>query len=366
MLFCCGFRSKRLSLAGQVGVLGAISLCLVVSYAIFLARRRTVSVVTDIAALDRTAVLTTYPESRGKASSIQLVDRARPVVVAVAMEVNDNVSEPESLQATQLENLPLAGHRLTDQLTPVQPPSSSLKNQNVSYSVEYSPSSFPLDDSYSLPFQGTVMPSSLQSVEWPKTLKNFIQHLQSPRDPVVLVAADDAYRSALINWLISSQMNLEAPLQNVLIVTYNDKLCLFLASKHFNNCLSVPISTVMQASALQYFKHHRHMGMLQLLIIRVIVMRILNRWGFDAANFDSDAIILRNPLPLFRKYPDTDMVGTYGGGLPKKLQQQWGLVLCMGAILVRSTVATGKKYCGIELVWYDSILLTIYVLCVRK
>ena len=203
--------------------------------------------------------------------------------------------------------------------------------------------SFPLDDSYSLPFQGTVMPSSLQTVEWPKTLKNFLQHLQSPRDPVVLVAADDAYKLALINWLISSQVNLEAPLENVLIVTYDDKLCLFLASKHFNNCLSVPISTVLQGSTLSFFKHHKNTGMFPLLTIRVTVMRILNRWGFDAANFDSDAIILRNPLPLFRKYPDMDIVGTYGGGLPKKLQQQWGLVLCMGAIVVRSTAATGKN-----------------------
>ena len=206
--------------------------------------------------------------------------------------------------------------------------------------------SFPLDDSYSLPFQGTLMTSSLQTVEWPKTLKNFLQHLQSPHDPVVLVVADNSFKPVLINWLIFSQLNLNPPLKNVLIVTNDDELCLFLAGKKLNNCLSVPLSTLLQGPVLNSLTHmfnQKRSRITQLCLIRTSVMRILNRWGFDVANFDSDAIILRNPLPLLREYPGADIVGTFGGGLPQPLRIEWGLVLCMGAIVVRSTSATGDK-----------------------
>ena len=197
---------------------------------------------------------------------------------------------------------------------------------------------FPLDDSFGLPFEGTFNPSELHSAPWMTQLKNFILNLQSPSDPVILVAIDASYKSALVNWLIATQLNLDIPLENVLIITYDDHLCPFLESKNFNNCLSVPLSTILQEPTSLSHKPK----MTPLLVARISVMRILNRWGFDVANFDSDAMILRNPVPLFRRYPTADVIGSCGGSYPLTLWRRWGVVICMGAILVRSSPSTGE------------------------
>ena len=201
---------------------------------------------------------------------------------------------------------------------------------------------FSVDESFRLPFQGEDKLSELQCAPWIKKLKDFIRDLQSPRDPVILVAIDDSHKPALINWLIAAQLKLKLPLENILIATYEEHFCSFFKTKGFKNCLSVPLSTLLRKTTIQTLSGMQTMT--PVLVVRVSVMRILNRWGHDVMNIDSDAIVLRNPIPLFRQYPDVDIIGSLGapmGALPQ-MSRQWGLVLCMGVILVRSSPSTGE------------------------
>ncbi len=75
-------------------------------------------------------------------------------------------------------------------------------------------------------------------------------------------------------------------------------------------------------------------------------MRLLNYWGYDVANFDSDAILLKNPLPLFysEEYASSDVIGTFGGSLSGALHNKWGVVVCMVVIFLRSTKQTKQLW----------------------
>ena len=71
-------------------------------------------------------------------------------------------------------------------------------------------------------------------------------------------------------------------------------------------------------------------------------MRFINHWGFDAANYDTDAIVLRNPEPLYyEQYRDSDFIGSYGH-FPPDIKQEWGIAVCTGAVMIRSSICTGN------------------------
>ena len=79
---------------------------------------------------------------------------------------------------------------------------------------------------------------------------------------------------------------------------------------------------------------------------RLALIRLLNHWGYNVVHYDADAVILKNPKPLFDKFQEYDIVGSWGK-LGKELKNMWGFAICMGAVLVlfRSTANVGKRIC---------------------
>ena len=71
-------------------------------------------------------------------------------------------------------------------------------------------------------------------------------------------------------------------------------------------------------------------------------MRIINRLGYDCAMYDIDAIILRNPQPLYDMWDGVDIVGSRRE-LPKELWRRWGVAICIGAVFIRSNTRTGES-----------------------
>ena len=91
-------------------------------------------------------------------------------------------------------------------------------------------------------------------------------------------------------------------------------------------------------------------------------MRLVNYWGFDVANYDTDAIVLRNPEPLYyEQYRDSDFIGSYGH-FPPDIKQEWGIAVCTGAVMIRSSICTGNPihHCSTH-----DISLTLLVLVFR-
>ena len=82
----------------------------------------------------------------------------------------------------------------------------------------------------------------------------------------------------------------------------------------------------------------------QVHLVRLAVLRLINHYGYDVVNYDCDAIPLKNLGPVFNKYKDADIVGTFGKG-PSILYEKWGVTLNVGVMLLQSNSRTGNYYC---------------------
>ena len=76
-------------------------------------------------------------------------------------------------------------------------------------------------------------------------------------------------------------------------------------------------------------------------MMRLVVLRLLNYWGFDVIHYDIDAIILKDPQPLFEQFSNRDIIGSIGTH-PKEYYLDWGLTICLGFVMLRHTDKTGK------------------------
>ena len=182
--------------------------------------------------------------------------------------------------------------------------------------------------------------AQLKKSSWLQSLMGITSRMD-PNEPVFLVCSDITFRRLLLNWLVSALVKQKQPPRNILVVTNGPKECSFLQLHEVKvECLMVPISDLLSYDKLKKIDSS-HFN--QLLVIRLALMRILNHMGYQVMNMDTDAIMLKNPIPILEQYRDSDIIGTYGGGFPAHLFHKWGFVLCMGAILIRSTPATGNN-----------------------
>jgi hypothetical protein len=191
---------------------------------------------------------------------------------------------------------------------------------------------------FSVPLKNGYTADHFKSSEWFQLL---LKHTRSfdPSEPVIMVCADTTYINGLLKWLISALVLQNQPPKNVLVVTNRNKVCLYLVSHRVPvKCLKLSADAILTGGGMKQVKGHQFN---QLLVIRLSVMRTLNHLGYDVLNMDIDAIMLKNLVPILEQNRDSDIIGTFGGRLPERLFKKWGLVVCMGTVLIRSTSATG-------------------------
>ncbi len=171
---------------------------------------------------------------------------------------------------------------------------------------------------------------------WMQELKDFLGGLNSTL--VSLVSSDYNYREVLLNWLISAMVKVSPPLSNVLVLSLDESLYKLLSSRGIA-CIHIPPESLIRVRLNSSLKRT---GFRQVHIMRLTVMRLINHWGYDVANYDTDAIILKNPEPLYDRYADVDFIGSYGN-FPQELASKWGIAVCIGVVLVRGTQQSGKN-----------------------
>ena len=172
----------------------------------------------------------------------------------------------------------------------------------------------------------------LVKTTWIKQLQSFLQ--QHSNKLVVMVTANYLFLDILLNWLAAAQHNAQMNIETVLILSMDSSLHEVLSHRGVTSIL-VNRNDVIRPSA-KLPTRYSHFW-----IIRCTVTRLLNYWGFHVAMFDVDAVILKDPRPLFQKYIGSDIVGSQGK-YPFELHRKWGVTLCMGVVLFRSTSSTGK------------------------
>ena len=183
-----------------------------------------------------------------------------------------------------------------------------------------------------LPFPSSIIPAvNLLQQQWVDDLRHILSEIPIESSPIHILAGNSVYRELLLNWLIMAKVQATPPLSNIIILSIDKALCDLLSKRNIS-CLFVDRKAYLRQNIQQSF----HL----ILILRLTVIRLLNYWGYDAANIDADAIILKNPEPLYEKYKESDMVagrGTY----PPPLGRVWGATICAGTFMIRSTPNTG-------------------------
>ncbi len=181
-------------------------------------------------------------------------------------------------------------------------------------------------------------PSRIMKSPWVSTLRNLLnkkfqlQQQMSQRKQVTIVVSNTNYTLSLLNWLVAALIKTSPPLEIVIIVSLDKTLQALLERKAIVSVYINP-ETVTSGEMQTKASH--------IWITRCAVYRLLNRWGYDVMAYDTDATVIKNLQPILDAHPNSDIVAS-AGSYPFQLGRKWGLTLCMGVILIRSTKNTGE------------------------
>ena len=185
----------------------------------------------------------------------------------------------------------------------------------------------------SMPLPQFTQPTILKS-EWVQLLKEYLGTLKSKQ--LSIVTATQEHEVVLLNWLISALVVADPPLENILVLSLSESLANLLQSKGIPVILVEP-STVIRDTARNLIRT----AFSEVHIVRLSFFRLINHWGFDVVMYDGDAIILKNPQPLFDSYPGVELIGSAGKG-PDKVFNYWGRTICTGVLLMRASNEMGE------------------------
>ena len=203
-------------------------------------------------------------------------------------------------------------------------------------SQQYHRPDFSIKPYFSFPLlQYTNPVATILQSEWVHSLKEF---LGTSSKQISIVTANWEHEVVLLNWLISAFHVASPPVDNVLVLSLSRKLYDLLKSKNIPVVFIDP-PTIIGSSAT----HIIRTLFSQVHIVRLSLFRLLNHWGYDVVMYDSDAIPLKNPQPLFDKYPEASLIGSAGRG-PESIMAVWGRTICTGVLLLRSSSVMGKDF----------------------
>ena len=201
---------------------------------------------------------------------------------------------------------------------------------------------FTVKPSFSLPVHVNYtwdVKKVLQST-WVSQLQLFVSDIGPSSSSITLIASNFMQRHMLLNWLITAQLMVKEPLQNILVVSVDTALNHLLETQGIPS-IHVPPHTILKT---RNFPTKHDLGF-PLQMVRLTVMRLLCHWGIDVASYDPEAVILRNPHKLYDRQTDTDVFGGYAE-FPAHHFGMWRAALCVGSWMVRSTPATGIYSCS--------------------
>ena len=205
--------------------------------------------------------------------------------------------------------------------------------------VEVREDQFAIREPFSLPFpEESYSVQTVLARPWVKQLKDFLKTIDPPGQLVNMIVANYDYQDVVVNWLVSARLKASPPLENILVVALDLPLSQFLKERGFASILLEP-HTLLERIPETYAKFQIHRcGAAP---ARLTVLRFINHWGFDVANYDPDAIMLKNMDPVYNAMPDVDLFGGYGEW-PVVFSARWGTALCVGSWMLRASPVMGE------------------------
>lgn len=161
-----------------------------------------------------------------------------------------------------------------------------------------------------------------------KALRRHLASL-SGRKIINFVSSNSLYQDVLLNWLISAVLRSGLELESVLVISLDMPLYTRLQMRGIPS-VYIPLFKLIRKDT-NFTKSFDRVMML-----RLAVMRIISHWGFDVHNYDTDAVLLRNPQPLYDRLSRSDIIGSVGR-IPEHLMMKWGITICIGVVIIRSS-----------------------------
>lgn len=207
----------------------------------------------------------------------------------------------------------------------------SISPTTASLIVSEDPPQLSLSDSFHFPHpRASKVTDVTEKYSWIEELKSIVKDWKQKKQ-IIIVTSNFAYTEVLLNWLISAA--LVVPLNQILVIALDKPVWSLMHNKRFWSVFVPPSSLTKNSREITLFG--------QIMFTRLSVIRLLNHWGFDVAMIDTDAILLKDPWPLFAyDYPDSSIVASQGK-FPSELSAKWGTALCVGVVLIRSSNQTG-------------------------
>jgi len=141
---------------------------------------------------------------------------------------------------------------------------------------------------------------------------------------VIVVFANYDYLTVLDNWLISLQ---RLGISNFLVIALDETL--------YNHLKAMKVSVLLR---------HCKLGLDNLWIHRVDVIKEILDLGFDLIHSDADAVWLQDPLEEYIYNKPQDMIFSQGTVWPPDVHEIWKFVLCCGFYFVRSNSSTKQFF----------------------
>ena len=152
---------------------------------------------------------------------------------------------------------------------------------------------------------------------------------------VNMAFGDSEHTNLVLNWIIAALLRLEPSLHNVMVISLDRLLCDTLAAKKLPlTCIVVSVECIFVSSG----QHANWFGRLKL---RQPVLGLINYWGYEVAAYDSDAVLLHNPQPLYEEWRHMSVLAS-SGTYPGELSRMWGFTLRAGALILRASPSVGK------------------------
>ena len=193
---------------------------------------------------------------------------------------------------------------------------------------------FPFRDDFFFPRPNIMRPlNEISQSPWLKELLRYLSGYNYSRE-ISLVTSNSKYTDVLLNWLISATVKSNIPAKSILIISLDMTIHRLLLAKQFSSILVPPRSLInSHVTFSQPFD--------EVMMTRLAVMRIINHFGHGFVMYDSDAVLLKDPQPLYDAIPHEDIIGSVGK-IPYDLAAEWGITICIGVVLIRSSPRVGK------------------------
>lgn len=193
-----------------------------------------------------------------------------------------------------------------------------------------------LPDSNSMPFPQYLRGrEELEKGEWLGKLRGFLSGLNKNISPHLnTVFGDFKHRLLVLNWITAALHVVQPPLKNILVLSLDPVLCGFLTSR------TIPVACVAVSKNSIFIKDEEVEVWLKGLMVRIVLLRVINYWGYDVASYDTDAVLLKNPQVLYDERPNVQIFSA-AGTFPPKVSKMWGFTLCAGTVMIKATPATG-------------------------